>query len=375
MATTPMLTNSPNAVKLWGKKTYLQMTQKSFFGLAMNSGVCYFAEELMGRRANRGDEYTLDYVGQLTGTPTGEGQNASQNAEGLNISNMRMSMNITRKVVDVPNEDTIEQQRTNIRFGETARNRLADYMRNVLDAAMFQQLAGAAPVALQTDGINWTGANRVHVFGHNEVIAPTSDRIIRPNGKATDEALDAGDRLTLAHLDYILEANETSNQPIQALPDGSFIGVFSPEQITDLKHDTTGAIQWFNIELSRINGGASNAIDEVFKNDFICAGKYANIWIYAHKRVAHGVHSSSNVLLPNVRRGVILGRDAISFASPFGGRPSDKDTPVKYFTDNVDIQYTQLIEARMSWGLKKMSPVGFQDNGVYVLSTYAASNV
>lgn len=374
MSTTQMLTTDLNTKKLWSMEVWEQAIQNTVFGHAFNRGSVYFAKDLMGQRA-KGDEITFSYVGKLTGLPVGEGGTAVNNAEALDLTSHKMAMNVSRIPVASPNDDTIEQQRTEIDFNDQMRSRIADRVAELMDASFFQQAAGADPTTLTVDGTTYsTAAQKAHVLGHNAVVAPTTDRIIRPNAVATDQALTSSDTFNLQLLDYFLEKNQRTLQPIAALAGMEYDLYLAPEQLTDLMHDASASIQWYNIELARIQAGSKNAIDNPYKNNIMCAGKYKNINIFSASRVANGVSTADSSLVSNVRRAVIMGKDALSFASPFGGRPTDKDVPFKFKEELVDIGYTRITEGRMIYGLKKMTPTGKQDNGVSVISTYAAAH-
>jgi len=105
-----------------------------------------------------------------------------------------------------------------------------------------------------------------------------------------------------------------------------------------------------------------------------CLGQYANVNIYKAKRVAYGVRSDTSAVITTVRRAVLVGKDAITFASPLGGRPSDNNVPLKYFSQLKDYEYFKGLEGRMIYGLKKTVASNSDDIGVFVISTYAAAH-
>lgn len=374
MATTQMLSSNPLAVKLWEKKVWMQAMQRSVIGHMFNRGVVYFASDLMGQRA-KGDELTFNYVGNLTGLPQGEGGNVINNAEALDLDSMSMAMNVCRISSSSPSDNTIEQQRTNVNFYNSMRNVIAKRAVQLLDASAFYQLAGADPTTITIDGTTYTGASqKKFVQGLNSIIAPTSDRIVRAGAVSNDQSLTSSNTMTLDLIDYALELADTSDQPLDVLAGNTFDLFVSPEQLVDLQHDTTGKIQWFNIELAKITGGKSNLIEDRYENGIICVGKYRNVYIYSAPRVAYGVNSGTSAVITTVRRAVLVGSDALSFASPFGGRVTDKTTPIKFFEEEYDVGYTKVVEGRLIYGLKKMTPSAKQDIGVIVISTYAASH-
>ena len=373
MSATTMTTSDALTRKLWAKQDWGNPGQRTAFGHMFVRGSVFFVEDFLGQRA-RGDTITYSYANKLTAIPKGEGETLAGNEEGLNLGNYQMTMNTTRVGVLNPNDDTIEQQRTLVQFPETTRKLIPQRHLELIDTGVFYQLAGANPTSFTLNGTTWSGTNRLFVQGHNTPTAPTSDRIIRAGGVANDESLTSSNTLTLDLIDYALEKNDNSTQPMKMLADDTFDLYVSPEGYTDLKHDTSGKIQWFNMALARATGGDMDQLNGYMFKEMPCLGQYGNVNIYRAPRVAYGVNSSTSAVITTVRRHVLLGRDALSFASPFGGRPSDKNVPLKYFSELSDYQYYKGLEGRMIYGLKKTAASNSQDIGVMVISTYAAAH-
>ena len=101
MASTSMLTTNELAVKLWEKKTWIQIIQKSTLGHMFNRGCVYFPEELLGNDA-KGDQVTYAYVGKLTNIPIGEGGTLDGNEEASDLQNHSLAMNVSRIAVLSP---------------------------------------------------------------------------------------------------------------------------------------------------------------------------------------------------------------------------------------------------------------------------------
>jgi len=376
MSTTQMTTGNPLAVKAYSRKTWLQALRRTALSVMYNSGSVYVPPELQGAK-NRGDQLTFSYVGKLTKVPIGEGGTASVNAEALETKAHSMAIGMSRLPVESPNEDTIEQQRTYINFDEVARQQLAARAAELIDASTFNQLAGAAVTSgsLSVDGTNYTSAaDRLHIYGHNTPVAPTSARIVRASAAANDESLTSADTMRLDYLDYCGELLSATGQPVEPLDDGCFNAFISPYDIVNMRHDTSGKVQWFAIELAALMGGDKTDLETKFPTSIKPVGKYRNFWIYEAPRVAQGVNSSTGANITTVRRNVIVGKNALSYASPNGGLPKDKDVPMTLHEELRDVGYYKLNEARMIYGLKKMQPTGKEDIGVVVLSTYAAAH-
>jgi hypothetical protein len=110
------------------------------------------------------------------------------------------------------------------------------------------------------------------------------------------------------------------------------------------------------------------------RNGMRYIGTYANVNIYEAGRVAYGVRSDTSAVITSVRRAVLVGKNAVTFGSPFGGRLTDENVPLRMSDQLKDYGYYKGIEGRLIYGLKKTVPSNGSDVGVYVLSTYAASH-
>lgn len=374
MSSTGMLTGNDLTLKLWAKKGWLNMGMQSAFGYAAQNGMIHFADDLVGQNA-RGDQITYSYINKLTGIPVGEGGTLDGNEEALDLGSYKIAINTTRVGVLNPNDDTIEQQRTNVNFAESANKVVINRQIELLDTSFFYQAAGANPTSFTLNGTTWSGSNKLFVQGHNTPVAPSTNRIIRAAAAASDEALASSDKMSLDLIDYALEKIQTSDQPIERLPDGTYALFVSPEQAVDLKQDTTGKIQWYNAQLAMITGGKDNQfMSQMSRNGMTYLGQYADVKIFMAGRVAYGVRSDTSAVITSVRRAVLLGKDALTFASPFASKLSDNDAPLRFKSQLKDYDYYKGIEGRFIGGLKKTVPSNGEDVGTLVISTYAASH-
>ena len=375
MAATGMLTGNSLTVKVFEKKTWLQTMQASVVGHAFNRGSIYFPEKFLGKDT-RGDTTTFPFAGKLTSVPVGEGGTLDGSAaqEALDLQSHSMTINESRYAVLNPNYG-IEQQRTNVDFESTSRTLLSKRAVELLDTSFFNQAGGFNPTTFTINGTTYgNAADKLHVQGHNTPTEPTTNRIVRVGSGANDQSISSSNTMSLSVIDYAMELNQASDQPIEPFSDGTFDLFLSPYDITNLKHDTTGAIQWFNIELAKLQGGSDSTIEDMYKNNMRCVGKYANVMIYEAPRVSFGTRSDNSAVITTVRRNVLLGQNALSFASPYGGRITDTDVPFKYREQLKDHDKYKSISAELLYGMKKMSPSNKEDIGVIVIATYAASH-
>lgn len=376
MSTTTMTSTNSLAVKKWEMKTWLENIQRTVIGHCMRRGSLFYVPDFLGS-TNRGDQLTFGYAAKLTGVPVGEGGTLNNNTEALNLQSSTMAINVCRIGVENPNTDTIEQQRTFVDFEEVTRVQLSRRVRELMEASFFNQVAGANPTTLTIDGTTYNSSNITFVQGLNPIIAPTSQRVIWQGGVSNDQSLSSTNTFTLDLVDAAIELAErnTTTQPLERLDGDEFDLFISPEQCTDLKRDTTGKIQWYSNMIAMTTGGVTgdnSYIVNGLQDGMLVSGRYNNVNIFSASRVAQGVNSSTGVNISTVRRAVMLGRNAATFASPFGGRLDDTDVPTKFFFQYKDFDYYKAMEARMIYGIKKMSPSNLQDQGVITISTYAA---
>ena len=375
MSSTPMLTTDALTVKRWEMTGWLNLGQTTALGRMFDRGAVYFPEEFLGKDS-RGDDITYDYIGKMTGNPLGEGQTMDGNEKSLDLGSFSLVINETRDAVLIP-ASGIEPQRAKLNMEKAAKTVLPARAAELIDTGVFQQLAGVNPTSFTMNGTTFdTAARKLHVQGHNSIVVPTSSRIVRAASAATDQALTSADKMTLQLIDYIMELNAVSEQPIEPLNNGEYDLYLHPYQIVDLRMDATSAIQWNLIELARLESGSgSNDFDAKFGNKFPrVIGKYGNINLIEHPRVAQGATNDTGAVITTVRRAVLVGKNALTFASPYGGRPSDKDVPLKIVDQLKDYNKYKGLGFELLYGLKKCSPSNGQDIGVSVISTYAAAH-
>ena len=366
--------------RIWSKESWRQITFESPLGHFLNSGVIYRPREFEGLN-QKGQELIYSYTGRITGPGVGRGGTMVGNEKALDIGNFSMKFDVVRQAVLNPNEeDTVEAAETDYEFEQESREALTNWHAEQIGFGIFNQLAGntATTMTLGTLG-TFTGSNLSQVTGSNDIVAPSTNRIIRAGNVANDQSLTAANRMTLQLLDYARELMRNSTQQIGKLKTG-FLGELwiSEEQFTDLKQDVDSPIQWYLNAQAMAAGGDFSALTgkDLYRNQITPVGAYGGIEIYVSPYVSYGVNSSNNAAITTVRRAVLVGRDALSYASKTGrGRATDKDVPIVFKEQLNDYGYYMGIEARRIMGVKKNTPSNGSDIGVVVISTYAAAHV
>lgn len=376
MSVTTMTTSNSNTVKLWGLKGFVDTLKSTAFGNMVRRGTIMRASELDNARA--GDQITVNYTGLLTGVGQTEGGTITGNEEALDNQAFSMVWNVVRHAVANPNDDTIEQTRTLIPFMERSREQLNRWHQSRLDASVFNQLAGVNSTTITVDGTVYSGSNRTIVQGLNTVNAPSSNRIIRAGSQASDQALTSADTFTLDLIDAAVELAATTYPTIEKLDNEELDLFLHPTQVTDLRRDSTGKVQWLNIAVANAQGGSNAMLQNTSSYSAMEVGRYGNVRIYSRERVPQGVSGADSSSVANTRRAVLVGRNAAAFASRFSGALKDVgetngNVPLKFFTELKDYEYIKGIEARMMYGVKKIQ-FDSQDFGSIVISTYAAAH-
>lgn len=379
MSSTQMLGTDALTVKRWEMTGWLNVGQQTALGRCFDKGAIYFPDEFIGKDS-KGDNLTYDYIGKMTGNPIGEGGTLDGNEKALNLGSFSMAMNESRDAVLIP-VSGIEPQRTKVNMEKAAKTVIPNRAAELVDTGVFQHLAGVNPTSFTINGTTFgSAAQKLHVQGHNTPVAPSTGRIVRPNGEATDQAITSADTFTLQLIDYAMELNEASEQPIEALEDGTFDLYLHPYQVTDLRLDATSAIQWNAQEIARITGGYQEHYgamgDEAKfnnKNPKV-VGKYGVVNILSHPRVAQGATNNTGAVVTTVRRAALVGKHALTFASPYGGRVTDKDVPLKIVDQLKDYKKYKGLGFELLYGLTKCTPSNGLDIGCMVISTYAAAH-
>lgn len=379
------ITTLPSAleVKLWAKKDFLDVYKMSSFGLMREMGAVMLAEEL--NNASAGDQITVAQTGILTGQGKGEGQTLVNNEEALSFSSDVMTINEFRHAVLVPNKGTIQQQRSYINYYDRARESLRDFFVARYDSSLFNQLAGNTATTLVADTTTYTGSARTLILGNNTATAPTSNRVVRPGTAANDQSLTSSDTFTLDLVDDALVLAQTTYPTIKPFDGGRFALFISPGQFRQLKRDAGSAIQYTQIGLAMMTGGKIDGNMILSANGFMQkpVATYQSVDIYVSYRVADGVRSDTSARISSVKRAVLVGKNAIAFASPFAGGLIDGgqfegsgSVPMEYKVEAKDYEHDIGVAVTSIFGMKKLvlSSAGFtEDKGVIVIATYAAN--
>jgi len=364
---------------IWAKQSWRQITYQNPIGTLLNSGAVFRPKEFQGLN-QPGQNLVYSYTGRITGAGVGRGGTMVGNEKALDIGSFQMRFDVVRQAVNNPNEDTVEVAETDYDFEMESRLALTDWHNRQIGWSIFNQLAGNTATTMTLDGTVYTGGTLSQVTGSNDIVAASAARIIRPGAVANDQSLTAANRMTLQMVDYAIELLRNSPQQIGTLNNGSLGQLWiSQEQYTDLKQDTDSPIQWY-INAQAIAAGGDDSMltgKGLYTTGPMIkpVGWYGGVEIYVTPYVSYGVNSSNNAQITTVRRAVLIGRDALSYASKTGtGKATDQNVPIVFKEQLQDYAYYKGIEGRRILGIKKNTPSNGIDIGVVVIPTYAAAH-
>jgi len=288
------------------------------------------------------------------------------NEEALQFYNDSVLLDQLRFAIRINGRMTEKRVPYNLR--KTGRDRLADLWASRMDVSFFNQICGN------------TAVSDTRYLGNNAASAPTTNRILRPNGRTTDQALVAGDEFSLELVDYARERAVTANTAASTGPlvrpvmvDGSemYVMFLHDFQVTDLRTSTSTG-QWLDIQKAALAGG------DVSKNPIFSGalGCYNGVVLHNASRVTTGVHSTAGTAETSSRRAVLCGAQAAIIA--FGGDNSDARMTWTEKTFDYDNQLG--ISAGCIWGMTKTvyapesGSTNQEDFGSVVVSTYAVAH-
>ncbi|MGU3399235.1 N4-gp56 family major capsid protein [Brucellaceae bacterium D45D] len=361
MAVTTYGVNDALAVKLWSKKLAHEVSKATaiapLIGTSSNSIVQLKDETQKGA----GDKVTFGLRRQLIGDGVTENQILEGNEEALSTYSDAIFINELAHAVRVKNEGTIDAQRVPFSLRQEALDGLTDWYSDRVSMMAFIHWGGFTAPTINFEG-RTVNLKPVH-YGFNAPIAPSDNRIVRAAAAANDESLTDDDVFDLTLIDKAVEKAKLANpkiRPVRVDGESVYVLYLHPTQVTSLRTNTSTG-QWLDIQKAAYQG--SRAKNPIFDGSL---GMYNSVVLREAEHVVQGV-SSTGVLVPNVRRAVLLG--AQSAVTAFGM----KANPNKYkqVEELFDYQRELGVSAQTILGFKKTVFDG-SDFGTIVISTYAA---
>lgn len=370
MATTNVPTGSALANKLFAAKLMEEAITETYVNKFVGDGNILYRKDELSSKAGDQITYQLGYV--PSGVGRTEGETLEGNEEALNMFTDTLVINQLRFGMRSPSKQSIEQKRVQFDFREHMYSLTKKWLATRVDSWFFNQLAGNTATSFTVEGTTYAGADRTKVLGFNTATAPSTNRVIRAGGAATDQALTSADVFTLNIVDACLERamvpiNGPIIQPVKVGGQDKYVMFISPEQYTDLKRDTTSAIQWFDIQTSAMQGGKIDS-NPIYTN---AIGEYAGVIFHKSTRLPAGVNSSTSATVANTKRAIFCGAGAGCVA--FGNAGKGYEGSLSWAEETFDYGDRMGIAVNLIGGLSK-SVFNSEDYAVITVPTYAASH-
>lgn len=299
MALTSYGVNSPEAVKLWYKTLAREALKATWINKFIGEGSDALVQERKDFKRSAGDRLTTTLRMQLTGdgvlgdgTLEGNEERLTTYTDNLLIDQLRHAVRSAGKMTE---------QRIPWDIREEAKDGLVDWWAGRMDTAFFNQLCGFTPQA----DLRYTG--------NNVVQAPST--VIRPNAKANDQSLAAGDEFVLGLIDQAVAQAKLQTpviRPLRVSGEDKYVMFLYTNQVTQLRTNTSTG-QWLDIQKAALAGGVG-ARSPIYTG---ALGEYNGVVLHESTRITQGVNSTTGAAVAGARRAVLCGAQAAVIG--FGG--------------------------------------------------------
>jgi len=368
MAVTQFSSSDNSTVKLWSNRIYKDfITDSGLLASMLKSGIVSKQDKTQN---DAGDQVRVSFLQRLTSPGLIGDQVATGNESALTYFTDDVLINQLRQPVAIPNTQTISQQRVLYDLPEDTYQVSMDWMKIRGVVGALYQLAGFTANSFTYDGVTYSGAQRLTLTGLNAAIAPTTNRIFRPNSLTTDQAVGADSTATMKftlidECEALAETVRPYIRPISETDGVKYHMYVHTRQWQSLLQDTTAPIQYRDIMGNLIASGRG---DGSIPRSMV----YSQTEIFKTDKMPNGVDSGTSATVSHCRRAVFCGRDAAVLA--LGRGYSDGKETVPGFlirSDEYDIGQIRRIAINGIYGIKKIQFNGL-DNGVIVVPTYVA---
>src|SRR5215510_304032 len=368
MATTSFGVNDTLTVKAWAKElAYEAVKATEIYPLMGQSSNSVIQEKTEVKKAS-GDRITCGLRMQLSGIGFSENDTAEGNGESLTTYSDNILVNELGHVVGVKSSNTIDAQRVPFDLREEAKEGLVDWWARRISVSFFNQVCGNTATSGTGAPETLAPGAATKFTGLNSAIAPSSGRIIRVGGGATDEAGgSAGNTFTLSVIDSAVEVAKTGGtaglpkiRPIKIDGGEHYVCYMHPTQVTSLRTSTSTG-QWLDIQKAAMMGGqVSN--NPIFQGSL---GMYNNVILRESEQIPFGI-TTAGATLTTSRRAVFLGAQAAGIA--FG--MNSGENKYRWNEELYDHKRRLEVSAWSIFGLKKFV-WNSTDFATIVVSTYA----
>lgn len=292
----------PLAIKKWSSELMVEALKKTSLLQFMGKGkdnVITIKTDL--KESDGGDRIRVGIRSQLRGDGIQGDGTLEGNEEALETFYQDVLIDQLRHAVRSGGK--MSEQRIPFSVRNEARDGLADWWADRIDAWGFNQLAGNTAV---TDG---------RYVGFNATVAPDSDHVTYHDSGSTAEVSISNSTVAKFNLNVIDSAVEKGKvaknalRPIMINGKKHFLMFIHPFQVTSLRKTTTSGL-WQDIQKSALQGGETTD-NPIFTG---ALGMYNNVVLHENIRVPVSPTNSS------VYRSILCGAQAasIAFGRDFG---------------------------------------------------------
>ena len=368
MSTTSIGINDALAVKLWSRVLDHESLKFTEIGALIGDDANSIIHRKTETQKGAGDQITYGIRMQLSGAGFTENQVAEGNGESLTTYSDALVINELGHVVGVKSKNTIDQQRIPWDLRDEAKGGLSDWYAKRYSVAFFNQVCG------------YTVQSDVRYTGLNATTAPSSTRVIRQSGRASDDLLVAGDTFTIDLIDKAKETAITATPKIRPVSFNGTMGMsgrrdynktltdkyvmyLHPYQITDMRQNTSTG-QWQDLVKAAYMGSRDGF--PIYNGSI---GEHNGVILRQAFDVTNGISAVDSSAVTTVKRAVLLGGQAAMIA--FG----QDNGPNKYRWNEELFDHKRRLEVS-AWTIHGIRKTRYNsvDYGTIVVSTYAAAH-
>jgi|GEM_PF-861647 len=373
MALTLIGTNDWNTVKDWSEDLVKEMDSTLDFAPFIGGEDKLITEKEELQRG-KGDELTIPMRYKNVGQGVVGDVSVMDKLQNVLYAADKLRVDQVQYPFVAPNDNTIMQQRVSFNLLENARANMLQQNKDNFNIGFFVQMSGYTGKTIYVDGREAQYImNGGDYMGMNPVQPPSADRWYAAN-QSSEDKLTANDKLTLPMIDFMVKKAQIANPVfgrIEGLYKGaSYIMFVHPSQEEQLRTDA----QWTEITKYAYMGEGQDKSNPIFGG---ILGIYHDTLLVRSRYVCQGVDSSGNPL-PNTRRAIFCGAQAMMYARASTDRKNDR---VDIFMDaTIDGGNRSAVIAKRIYGMKKTvfnregaipTMEARPDFACMVLSTYA----
>ena len=351
MAATSFGVNDPLAVKLWSKKLTVEVLKETWimnFAGTNSDSMVQIKDET---QKSAGDKITYGLRMQLLSAGVQGDGTLEGNEESLVTYSDAVLINQLRNAVR--SAGRMSQQRVPFSVRDEALSGLRDWYADRFDFSGFNQICG-----------NVAQTNTSYT-GNNATIATDAAHLKLMGGVANEQSLVVANVFALSIIDGAVEAAKILTPAIRPVRSGGkeyYLGFLHPIQVTDMR-TTTSTGQWLDIQKAAMTGGEVDD-NPIFDGSL---GVYNGVILHSDYRVAQGINSGTSAAVPNTRRAVLAGAQALMLAYGRDNGPGR----FTWVEELFDYENELGVSVGCIYGMKKtvFNSADFAD---IVMATYAA---